>query len=58
MIKLTPDEIYVIKRSLEARKEWAESEDNISDEVPHLESVLKKLNMLSFELKQMLVEIK
>jgi len=48
MIQLTPDEIYVIKRSLEARIEWAKSESEISDEENHLASALDKLNSLNF----------
>ena len=49
-IKLTPDEIYVIKRSLEARIEWAENESEISDEEHHLASALDKLNSLKLTL--------
>ena len=46
MIELTPDEIYVIKRSVEARIEWIESESEISDEEQHLASALDKLNRI------------
>lgn len=42
-MELTIDEIYVIKRSLEARIEWIESETEISDEEQYLASALDKL---------------
>lgn len=45
---LTADEVYVIKRSLEARIEWIESETEVNDEETHLASALDKLNSLNF----------
>jgi hypothetical protein len=51
-MELTINEIAVIINSLEARKEWAEDEGEIADEQTYLDSALKKLKSLKFDLQK------
>ena len=51
-MEFTIREIAVIINSLETRLEWAELDDEILDEQPHLKSALKKLKSFEFDIQK------
>ena len=50
-MNITPDEVYVMKRALESRKEWIEDEQEDTEELKYIVSILDKLNSLNYWLE-------
>lgn len=54
MMKLTISELYVARNALLARKEWIddEGEGTSPEELPHITSLLQKLDTIQFYIEE------
>jgi len=50
-MRITPDEVSVMKRALEYRKEWIDDEQGDTQELKDIVSILDKLKSLNYWLE-------